>query len=64
MDHAEGIHFQGADVSRGSVINILLSNIAAGGDVFHIVLWAVITVILIGIIVYLLRKGRREKAGE
>ena len=58
------IHFWGEDLPRGTVINLRLSNLSENGSMFLIILWVMIAVVIAGIIVYLLKKVRREKPNE
>jgi hypothetical protein len=60
------IRFWGEDIPRGTVINILISNLpgGGGGGVFFIILGVVIAVVVIaGIAVFVFRKKRRQKTG-
>jgi len=58
------IHFRGEGIPCDTVINLRLSNLSKGGGVLFTILWVIIAIIIVGIIIYLLRKGRREKANE
>jgi hypothetical protein len=58
------IRFWGEDIPRGTVINILITNLpGGGGGVFFIIIGVVIVVIIAGIAVFMLRKKRRQKIG-
>ncbi len=58
------IRFWGEDIPRGTVINLLISNLpGGGGGVFFIILGVVIAVVIVGIAVFMLRKKRRQKTG-
>ena len=58
------IHFRGENLPRSTVINIYLSNLSGSGSVFFVILWVIIAVVIVGIAVYLLKKGRRKKPNE
>ena len=58
------IHFQGENLSRGTVLNVHLSNLSEGGGVLFTILWVIIAVVIIGMAVYLLRRRRRKKTSE
>ncbi len=57
------IRFWGEDIPRGTVINILISNLPGGGVVLFIIIGVVIVVIIAGIAVFMFRKKRRQKTG-
>jgi hypothetical protein len=58
------IRFWGEDIPRGTVINVLVSNLPGGGGVvLFIIIGVVIVVIIAGIAVFMLRKKRRQKIG-
>lgn len=58
------IRFWGEDIPRGTVINILISNLPrGGGGGFFIILGVVIAVVIVGIAVFMLRKKRRQETG-
>ena len=58
------IHFRGENLPRGTVINIRLSNLSGGGGLHFVILWVIVAVVIVGIAVYLLKKGRSEKTNE
>ncbi len=59
------IHFQGANLPRGTTIDFHLSNLSGDGNIFFVILWIIIAVVIAGAAVYLVRKRRkRENANE
>ncbi|MFC1933740.1 hypothetical protein ACFLXX_01135 [Chloroflexota bacterium] len=58
------IHFRGENLASGTVINIYFSNLSGDGGLFFVIPWVIITIVIVGIAVYLLKKGRRGKTSE
>jgi len=58
------IHFHGENIPRATVIDLRISSLSGGGRPFFIILWVIIAVVIIGMAVYLLKRGRREKVNE
>jgi hypothetical protein len=58
------IHFQGEALPRGTVINLSITNLSQNGSPFLTILWVIIAAVIVGIIFYLLKKGRRAKPNE
>jgi len=58
------IHFHGENLPRATVINVRLSSLSGDSNPVFTVLWVIIAAVVIGIAVYLLRRGRREKVDE
>jgi hypothetical protein len=57
------IHFEGTNIPRGSIVEIVISGLGAGTSV-PIVVWVVIAAVVCGAIIYLLSRKGKEKANE
>jgi hypothetical protein len=58
------IHFRGMNISRGTVIDLYLSNLSQGSGLPPIVLWVIIAVVVVGIAVYLVKRRRNQNTDE
>jgi hypothetical protein len=58
------IHFRGENLARGSVLDLLISDVSKGHGMSTIILWVVMAVVIVGIAVYWLRKRVRVNRDE
>ena len=58
------IHFQGGNLPRNTVINLHLSNLSGSSGLHFIILWGIIAMAIIGIAVYLVKRGKKGNTGE
>ena len=58
------IHFQGVDLPRNTVINLYLSNLSGSSGLHFIILWVIIAMAIIGIAVFLVKRGKKGNTSE
>jgi len=58
------IHFQGENLPRGTVIDLRLMNLSGGGGLHSVILWVIISVVIAGTAVYLVKRRKRENTDE
>jgi hypothetical protein len=58
------IHFWGENIPRDTVITLRITSMSGGSGLFFIILWIVITLVIIGMAIYLVRRKRRVVKSE
>jgi len=58
------IHFQGENLPRGTVIDLRLMNLSGGGGLHSVILWVIISMVIAGTAVYLVKRRKRENTNE
>ncbi len=57
------MHFHGENITRGTMVNLSLSNLSGGGGFPPYIAWIIIGLIVIGIVVYLMFRRRGGSGG-
>jgi hypothetical protein len=58
------LHFQGENLPHNTVVNLRLADLSQSDGFPLYILWIIIAIVVVGVVLYLIRRGKRADTDE